>query len=154
LSAITDFLYARLAEDEALAKKAAASSTPAMDVSREPIGPAWEDSEGMVLGKPDKDGYRIPLWDNEGSWTLSMDTNVSAHVARHDPARVLAECAGKRDTLGIYIQMGESSAPEAVPVWLVLAEVVVNMARPYRAHPDYDWNWEAVVAKTKASCRG
>jgi hypothetical protein len=140
---IVEFLEARIAEDEALAQAAAESTTPAMDTSREPVGPTWEDGDGMVLGKLDKDGYPIPLWDNEGSWTLSMDPAVSAHVARHDPARVLAECAAKR----AIIKEWEDPASlqdydrEGAFYASAITHVLECLAAVYKDHPDYQEEW-------------
>ena len=54
---LTEFLLARIAEDEAEARKAG------------------------------------PMWRNEWS---AEDVDVTLHIERHDPARVLAECEAKR----------------------------------------------------------
>jgi hypothetical protein len=78
---ITEFLEARLSEDEVWARAASAMMS----------GPTWEDDGTSVSSGEDT------FW-VDGLYVRSPE-DVSAHIARHDPARVLAECAAKRAVL-------------------------------------------------------
>ena len=77
---LTGFITARLDEDEAVAK-AAAGDGPEWTVRSHPADSAMiRDNEGLVL-----------IYD-EGTPT----DKEAAHIARHDPARVLREVEAKR----------------------------------------------------------
>ena len=57
------------------------------------------------------------------------------HIARWDPARVLAECEAKR-------RIVEQLAPIAEETWDVdLGRVLKLLALPYADHPDYRQEW-------------
>lgn len=81
---LIDFLRARLNEDEALALQA--SSGP------------WADQTGQISGGSDG---RVLVAQQVQAWN-------AAHIASHDPARVLREIDGKRR----LITMGLSRASE------------------------------------------
>jgi hypothetical protein len=55
----------------------------------------------------------------------------SLYVARHDPARVLAECAAKRRII---------AAHEAAD-FALNDDVIRLLALPYAEHPDFDEAW-------------
>jgi hypothetical protein len=74
---ITEFLEARIAEDEAVAR----SATP---------GPWFRDS-GWSISAPAPDGWDGPYVVVE----TPRARNDSEFIARHSPRRVLAECAAK-----------------------------------------------------------
>lgn len=60
----------------------------------------------------------------------------AAHIARHDPARVLAEVEAKRRILTAY-ENYDREAPELdVP-----DSVIRLLALPYAGHPDYRKEW-------------
>jgi hypothetical protein len=88
------FLLARIAEDEADARKAAEVNPPPWRVHLSQMG----GDTGLVMGgETDANRYLDgALWDNEGADSLSMEPAAATHIARHDPARVLAECAAQR----------------------------------------------------------
>ena len=77
---MTEFLLARIAEDEAVAAAA---------VSRRDGVDKWEAvGSGTVVG---------PGYDKVKHVMLpSSEDGAARHIARHDPARVLAECEAKR----------------------------------------------------------
>ncbi|WP_128977268.1 DUF6221 family protein [Streptomyces roseicoloratus] len=100
------------------------------------------------------------LWDGSGNelqWSLPFsatiqvgtelfttdDGAVAEHIARHDPARVLAEVDAKRRILADYERFvaerrrmmgGWDSYPEVSPI-------LAALALPYADHPDYDEAW-------------
>jgi hypothetical protein len=147
MSDLVGFLLARIAEDEAVARAAA-----------ERQGEHWFDEEGIVSS--DAEPVNPPgsllhiyapegrwnLWDCEGAASLGVTSEVSAHMARHDPARVLAECAAKRRIIALHDQWHECTfgrgleaagavqQDEACPTLRLLA-------LPYADHPDYREEW-------------
>jgi hypothetical protein len=124
---ITEFLEARLSEDEAVARAASAMMT----------GPSWEDDGTSVSSGEDT------FW-VDGLYVRSPE-DVSAHIARHDPARVLAECAAKRRVLETL----RSYEPDTE--WGVVRDMgmrgnnaagaVRALAAVYASHPDYQQEW-------------
>jgi hypothetical protein len=124
---LVEFLRARLDEDEAVARAAAP--------------PPWNAFIGSVTsGAPPNDEEfcdLIPPGESKG------DDASAAHIARHDPARVLREVEAKRQIvercereLRDYVGTG---AQAALPYLLLRA-----LARPYADHPDYDSAWAVI----------
>ena len=79
------------------------------------------------------------------------DAAARAHVARHDPARVLAEVEAKRKVIHMYeetlafIEMMKSRGKDA-PAHEAAAESYLNVIRVHAAvyadHPDYKGGWQ------------
>jgi hypothetical protein len=97
---IAEFLLARIAEDEAVARAA----------------------RGAVDALPVGEGYsevKLP--------------EVFDHVARWDPARVLAECEAKRRIVGIHQEPAE---------WQLVSDMTLRvLALPYADRNDYRPEW-------------
>lgn len=87
------FIAARLAEDEATAVAASA-------------GP-WVDALGDVREPNVAEGQ-------PGNWVANAGVTDRAHIARHDPARVLREVAAKRRILDLYEELNEPALYEAM----------------------------------------
>jgi len=108
---ITEFLEARIAEDEADAR----------------VAEEWAD-----------DGPEPYLrWIGEGNDRLVFRLGKAGnHVARWDPARVLAECKAKRAILAMHETCDDVSYGDAstCPETRTLAAV-------YSTHPDYRQEW-------------
>jgi hypothetical protein len=78
-----------------------------------------------------------------------------AHIARWDPARVLAECEAKRRIVAIHARdyghecPGEGEDPIMIPAgWYGSdgcrdCDVLRLLALPYASHPDYREEWRA-----------
>jgi len=132
------FLRERLTEDEQAAQRASGNNWLA-DGGDTPAE-AWLLNEDMHLAEADP---------------ATVD-----HIARHDPARVLAEVDAKRRILGQYEASLEQSkrfrqrAASAVESdaqelqrstenirLLVLLGLVKLLSLPYREHPDYRPEW-------------
>lgn len=113
---ITEFLLARITEDEAVAQAAKSRAR-------------WR-----------QDGYAVVLADN-GMWIAEAqeDSEDAAHIARHDPDRVLAECTAKR------LMIGRLACPDAPtcgdPDCQVVFEDWQILATVYGEHPDFDQEW-------------
>ena len=124
---LVQFLRARLDEDEKTARHATQ-------------GP-WVDE----LGHPIRGGYelRFIIAQQAQRWN-------SQHIARHDPARVLAEVEAKRqiiDECAYWIGKINSSATDKYPYpnlaerGEVVLPVLTLLALPYADHPDYRDTW-------------
>lgn len=84
-----------------------------------------------------------------------LDDETAIHIARHDPARVLAEVAVKRERLRMYVQQRETlrdvyASPDkytfdqqlAVATAASVHEVLVRMdATVHDQHPDFKVEW-------------
>jgi hypothetical protein len=60
----------------------------------------------------------------------------AAHIARWDPARVLAECDAKRRIVAL-MEEGEWEGG-----WTLAESVLRALASPYRSHPDWRDEWD------------
>lgn len=111
---LTEFLLARIAEDEAIAKAAARTG-----------GMSWE-----------ADRYRVVV---DGEFEV-VEGNVksAAHIARHDPARLLVECKAKRQLVDI---LGPATDRDGRVIGGGVTDALHALALPYADHPDYDEAW-------------
>lgn len=100
---LIEFLLARIAEDEVVARAALT------------------------------DGNSNQIWQVQ-DW-IELDAEVLAHVHRHDPHRVLAECEAKRRIVAMWLD--EARFPDFDCGW----EVLQMLARSYADHPDYCKDW-------------
>ena len=117
---LATFLLARIAEDEAVARAASEFGNS-----------SWQPGEA----------HRWKLNDQDD---LPMTEAESAHIARHDPARVLAECAAKRalverDARQVsYVFAGPGEPPTREEG----TDTLRLLALPYADHPDYQEDWK------------
>lgn len=139
MTTLTEFLLARIAEDEAVARAA--------DVKQG--DPSWMRHGPNVLASPrtyrirsERDRRPIALiedvsgddGDRDSETSILDGAAVATHVARHDPARVLAECQAKRRIVECHQQ------------WPVLVET----ARPDVAlRQPTDWSDRFAVRVTQ-----
>lgn len=126
---LSAFLLARLAEDEALAR----------DVLTRGFGAEWH-----VVGD---------VWqhvgDDGGHNVLSGAESTLPHIARHDPAHVLATVAAHRrivelhadfcETCWVHAEGVAEAADAGLPCPTLLA-----LASIYAAHPDFRDEWRTV----------
>jgi len=126
---LTEFLLARIAED---AEMAQANLWLDWTAESDQIDARWWIASPGV-GRLYSTGY-----------VGNGDSQPAArHIARHDPARVLAECAAKRAIVALHAVIPrpddasyceEDEAPFPCPTLRALA-------LPYAEHPDYDEAW-------------
>jgi hypothetical protein len=135
---LTDFLLARIDEDEAAAKSA------------DGVCPApWGRSE------PPTSSACGHLEDAVGTAVAVTAPVFQAHIARHDPARVLAECEAKRRIVERYTESDrdansyDSDNPnQPMSYWTDWAdrhawhEAVQILAAVYADHPDHREEWK------------
>ena len=139
---LVDFLRARLDEDEAAARAVGYDRIEAIDY-------LWG-TRHLLLQCDDG---------NDSKATAEFDADLAAHIARHDPARVLAEVEAKRDLLAAILaephatlRPGGSTAiycdadsdlgePCECGRDARAIQYVRLLARPYRTHRDFDPAW-------------
>lgn len=177
MSDLAEFLLARIAEDEAVAQAA-------IDVQ----GACWYDEEGVVssdiapIDAPGRSLHmyapegRWMLWDCEGSASLGVHPATSAHIARYDPDRALAEADAKRRLLDLHCLVtvdyaGQWWTDPAPPGTYVrtgcanctscgvdgdeyiedgLCETLRLLVLPYTDHEDYRDDWAPVQMEQPA----
>ncbi len=124
---LTDFLLARIAEDEKGAETAA-------------FGVPWE-SDQCAVTETTATAHGEVIADD--CWSRPI-ADRSDHIARHDPARVLAECEAKRRIVDLAEAVQddmERLAPGFASV-VVLDKFARILALPYADHPDYREEWK------------
>lgn len=140
MTGIIEFLTARLDEDERVAKLAAEAGCKADPRHR------W-----MVERWTSEDPAAIPtaIWvsDENEIGVATVNGNYAAdHIARHDPARVLAEVAAKRAILGGILDTihdNEHLLHYDRDIEPDMSEPLIRaLAAPYADHPDYQDAWK------------
>lgn len=132
---LVDFLRARLDEDERIARVVRVPH----DWHQGPgDDPEWTDGEMVCMWPPE---FHTP-YERDKHWRgLTVEgTELAAHIARHDPARVLAEVEAGRVILQQYERLLAVSSDDHTGVWAVEA-IMRAKARVHRAHPDFDPAW-------------
>lgn len=145
---LTEFLTLRLDEDEAVARSA---------VLTDGRWRAWIEGEGANFGGDD-----VILTDGEDLYVSGCGPKTLRHIARHDPARVLADVAAVREVLGLhsvpepdqFVVYDESlkqcrtcgpgdhyAAQDYADQYSYPCDTLRVLARPYADHPDYDPAW-------------
>lgn len=127
---LTDFLLARVAEDDAAARKAGSA--------------AWANMHHNIYlaGDPSNEVVAVGPWDGDLG-------DAAEHMARQDPARILAECKAKRAVVAQYDsalqQTYGRNAPDVQAELEAIAEAVeqcvMSLARVYVDHPDHRPEW-------------
>lgn len=133
---IVEFLEARLAEDEAVAKAVfGADLTYA----------TWTFEGDEVFAPMEGERHsRLCL--------PAIDEGLGIHIARHDPARTLREVAAKRAILAQeeaarsqFEHVKSSTTYPAIEVLIgqvaALATVIRHLTSAYSDHPDYQQEW-------------
>ena len=144
---IVEFLEARIAEDEAVAQDAGARAVE------------WRSSNGNVAGggKPYVDDWSEdePSTRFDGEVTIVYDEGwpedvEAAHIARHDPARILREVAAKRAVITqsreadeYYAHMSGNGRIASMAAGNVnaCAAILKALASVYDDHPDFSEEW-------------
>ncbi len=135
MTALTDFLLARIAEDEEVARVATRGS-------RWTGLAGWMDREhGKSNGLPEGPCVLSGAAEVVSEWHVG--SKDAEHIARHDPARVLAECEAKRRIVEAWRATWSKAAfsPSQRLATGAMADVLELLALPYADHPDYDEAW-------------
>lgn len=170
MTTLTEFLLARIAEDEAAAR----SATQGQWV-RYGDGRFYDYTVGLTpafVPWPQTGGNRSPGRDYSAEIVGGVQEADGTHIVRWNPARVLAECEAKRRIVEFHSkwpvlvegpprfdQPGTDLNTLAMRMtreiaWLTQQEYVKRfgteaptapmlrvLAMPYADHPDYDENW-------------
>ena len=134
MSGLTSFLLARIAEDEAVAREAGPDGGEwSSRYSDDPTCHMFGDYGWLVSGP----GVEV----EDSDWGKAL----ADHIARHDPARVLAECEAKRrivEELAIPYIAERRRLMNGQPSWGdEHPELLLWLALPYADHPDYREEW-------------
>jgi hypothetical protein len=136
VSNIVEFLRARYTERRALAL--AATSGP------------WR-AEPFVYGLPEEG------WGEPSHWEIKADSGEvvghqphegggvygeadARHIAAHGPDVALADLDAKLGIIDWY-EVASSSPELARDAWQIMRQVLLLLAVPFAAHPDYDERW-------------
>ncbi|MEV5261761.1 DUF6221 family protein [Streptomyces anulatus] len=80
-----------------------------------------------------------------GADDYEEDAARAAHIARHDPARVLREVEAKRRILDSYLPDAVSADEQINEEWhtgsALADDLLCLLALPYSDHPDYRDDW-------------
>ncbi|MGW4648063.1 DUF6221 family protein [Kitasatospora sp. NPDC004289] len=126
------FLQARLDEDEQIARTASRNASAAWHLDE-------EFGETVLWWPPE---FHTP-YERDRHWR-GQDIEFSGqaiapHIARHDPARVLAEVKAKQYILTMCADIATRGAE---PERQAQAELTLRaLAFPYRSHPDCHPDW-------------
>lgn len=139
---LTEFLLACIAEDEAAAREAALSAGGhGSGDERVASGSVWMQRYHEVARIADDHQDRKTIADAGALFGIG----VATHIARHDPARVLAECEAKRAIVELHADAGGcTTCTDGDYLGLVddwPCETLRLLTRPYVDHPDYREEW-------------
>jgi len=123
---LTDFLLARIAEDEEAARQ-----VPRAPWDASAIGEALGYDKEWVVDSPDR-----LIAGNIGIFEDPAAEPLAQWIARHDPARVLAECEAKRRIVEMVEQKRLRNS--ITTSWV---EALMALAAPYADHPDCRQEW-------------
>lgn len=115
-----EFLMARLAEDELTALAAVDGS------------PRWR-SNYQYRDVKDEDGHYVVQADSR-----HPSIEQAAHIARHNPARVLSEVEAKRAAIADYLRLDASGDLLARGIG---EDILRAMCAVYAEHPDCNPAW-------------
>jgi hypothetical protein len=139
---LTEFLLARIAEDEETARDAALEAgVTGFGDERRASGAHWVASYHEVCLRRVEGEPRKKLLEGR-----ALGLSVAKHVRTHDPARVLAECEAKRRIVGIH-SGPEFGVERRHLCWDSLirddkCETLHALALPYADHLDYREEWK------------
>lgn len=134
---LADFLLARIAEDEA-----ASIAAPGASWEAECIG-----SEGYVVYGPVRVDGLGRTQSARCTYERWEDNKANAvHIARHDPARVLAECAAKCRIVEMHggappFYVDPCDAHDPITCETVPCPTLIALAARYADHPDFREDW-------------
>lgn len=137
---LTEFLHARIAEDEAVARSAVGMGAFSRQTGRWMVGhPRDIHGQSTIVFALTDSGARTQAADLTLAWESA---ERARHIALHDPARVLAECEAKRRIAEMH--------REGIDADCVLdcddhmygpCNTLRALALPFAEHPDYDEAW-------------
>lgn len=148
---LTEFLLARIAEDEAVARAAYGVGSeheddPHWRAHRQPSLIPGHIARWQVVSVRECD--EAPGYPAERITELMIgggdeeERPAAEFIARHDPARVLAECEAKRRIVALHGEVDPCDAHDGATFETVDCETLQVLALPYADHPDYRQEWK------------
>ncbi|MFB9558578.1 DUF6221 family protein [Streptomyces roseoviridis] len=129
LDEVWAFCSARLDDDVRIARSVGFEHIEVVDY-------LWESKHLLLQG------------DSGSKSTGELDAALAEHVARHDPARVLAEVAWKRDQLAEHEPSLQAAERDGELTPMVVCAIdgddcafTMGLAALYDRHPDYQEEW-------------
>ena len=156
---ITEFLEARIAEDEAGARTASPGPWKwegDYPKGHCPHGTDWTDhgpdlvSSVKTNDKFDREFHAVIESSGYDASSLTITDDDAEFIAKHNPSRVLAECAAKRAIIESYVNITKAAGKKQPNVETALTlegmregtrMVLAALAFPYKDHPDYRQEW-------------
>jgi hypothetical protein len=158
---LTEFLLARIAEDEAAARAATPGPwrwdhTPAEGWGHQPpdLVTVAREERSYTLNNGEVRTYTAPVGTIISSWGhdadgVTVDDRDADHIALHNPARVLAECEAKRrivEAHGPATTSGDYPCRCEYDDWSNEnpdgpCDTLCHLATVYSDHPDYRDDW-------------
>jgi Family of unknown function (DUF6221) len=131
VSALVEFLNARLDEDEQLARLACAGESGAPpDVLADGQTPIpWRADHGNVWAE------------GRHSVATARGNGVAMHIARHDPARVLREVEATRELVRLAERAHDYHETFMNGFGAAMEQVLRLYAAAHSDHPDYREEW-------------
>lgn len=124
---LASWLLAQIADDEAAARA---------------VKPLLLDHSTASGGGQRFAHSRISFAAEDGYPYRESDPEAQAHFARHDPARVLAECAAKRKLLSFIDEMAQHVRAPNGEEPFALTWMRWALAEPYADRPGFDPVWK------------
>lgn len=115
---LIEFLRARLDEDEAAA----------------------QDTLDHTWGQSDVAPFAV--YGSHKRIAVCADYQQAHHVARHDPARILADVAAKRSVMDAFLQRDAEGHEVSHMHATGLLLAIRRLAAVYADHPDYRQEWK------------
>ena len=147
---LTEFLRARLNEDEAIARKACEYAEASWKLDKDGTTVLWWPPEPRVAEMERQKGLPVVSDRWRGQAIESSSHQIAPHIARHDPARVLAEVDANRKLVTAY--ESAVAAYGAAEVGTTVNDLMTGsvnslryslqlLALPYAEHPDFKEEW-------------
>lgn len=145
---LTEFLLARIAEDEAVARAAVLPAHDGYKPHGELARWRYREDEEVEYDWDDPGPYHdvIRVTNDSEGLTPAVRKNCGTHIARFDPERILVECEAKRRIVEDFeiLHADYRSMPdpttEARRFQAQIAQA--RMAAVYADHPDYRDEWK------------
>lgn len=128
---LADFLLARIGEDEAVAR---AAGGPPWEMMTWPKGYTVLVAARAIRDDKLRLGHLGHVASVEHAWDVE-------HIARHDPARVLAECEAKRRIVEVFAPHVGGPTDRHDFGQYAGRQTLGALAGIYADHPDFDEAW-------------
>jgi hypothetical protein len=147
MSDIIEFLKARIAEDERAARNASPGPWTFSDIASVGGGTIYDPTVAIANVEWDTERVDSRIRRTRPDWQADA---TGDHIARHNPTRVLAECAAKRaiieqHSLEVAAQQDTWRSRDDVNANKMdaacLLPVLRTLAAVYADHPDYQQEW-------------